>query len=209
MNGILYRIFNIKNGKSYIGKTYSCFYKRLYQHIKDAKKFPTRPLYAALNKYGPDNFSAEILGEFPEGILEEQESIYIINYNSYGKNGYNATLGGDGRRYINIDDSTIIETYYDCGSLFGASRALKIDKDTIRKILINNNIPVVLKPKVGSIPVKILDVDLDFGSLNECARFLIECDITTATDIRGIASHIREVCNNSRDSYLGLQFNFV
>lgn len=209
MKGTLYRIFHIVNGKSYIGKTYSCFYERLRQHIKDSKKFSNRPLYAAFNKYGIDSFSAEILGYFSEGILEEQECYYISKYNSYGKHGYNATLGGDGRRYLNIEDSKIIDSYLLHNSLFAASRDLKIDTNTIRKVLISNNIEIELKPKIGSIPVQILDVDLHFESLKDCARFLIDCELTTATDIRGIASHIKEVCSGTRRSYLGLEFKFI
>lgn len=105
--GIIYRIFNIESNKSYIGKTSFTIYDRLEQHIKDyrIKDFPR---YRAFRKYGLDKFSLEILGEFAEEELSKKEILFIKEFNSYGNNGYNATLGGEGRRTIKYSDKEII-----------------------------------------------------------------------------------------------------
>jgi len=139
MNGTLYRIINMKNDKSYIGKTYQDMHTRLSQHIRDANKFPYRPLYAAMNKYGLDSFSMEIIGEFPEGILEHKEIEYIEIYNSYGQRGYNATKGGDGVRYLDLPEEEIVNLYKS-NTIKYIANFYSVDHSTIRKILLNQGI---------------------------------------------------------------------
>lgn len=197
----------MKNGKSYIGKTYTSIYDRLSNHLKDSKKFPNRPLYRAFNKHGLYSFSLEILGEFEQNILEIKESEAILEYNTF-KDGYNATLGGEGRRYLSIPDTSIITKYKEVGTLTGTANYFKIDVDTVAKILRSSSIPINSKPIIGAIKVKIIDPNIEFTSFKECARFLIECELTKAVDIRGVASNIREACKNNT-KYLGLRFEIV
>lgn len=97
----IYKITNQINGKSYIGKTgeinpHEGSKEHLRERIKD--RWKNRPLYRAINKYGEENFKFEVLEEtnFPE----EREQYFIQYYNTYGNTGYNATLGGDGKKYI-------------------------------------------------------------------------------------------------------------
>lgn len=57
-------------------------------------------LYKAFRKYGVENFDVSVLYEVEysetiKQILDEKEIAYIQEYNSYGKQGYNQTLGGD------------------------------------------------------------------------------------------------------------------
>ena len=51
-----------------------------------------------------------LLGVYSEGDLEEAEISAILTYDSYHK-GYNATKGGDGRRYLAVSENQIIELY--------------------------------------------------------------------------------------------------
>ena len=136
MNGTLYRIFHIKSGKSYIGKTYQGFYVRLQQHIRDTGRFPDRPLYRALNKYGIESFSAEIIGDYEEGLLEHKEQEYVEKYDSYS-NGYNATRGGDGSRYLRVTDSEIVNTYLRLNNITHTANELSIDSGSVKRVLIN------------------------------------------------------------------------
>ena len=57
----IYKITNNINGKVYIGKTNYTIEKRWKEHCHDYKKlsFQKRPLYRAMAKYGPENFSIE------------------------------------------------------------------------------------------------------------------------------------------------------
>ena len=49
--------------------------------------------------------------------INKGEDELILNYkeNSYGRTGYNATLGGDGKKYL--DENLIIQEYLDKGTI--------------------------------------------------------------------------------------------
>ena len=107
----IYKITNDINQKIYIGKTEFSIEKRFKEHCKDAFK-PTeekRPLYAAMRKYGIEHFHVELIEETNQP--EEREIYWIEQYHSF-KNGYNATLGGDGKHYCDYD---LIYSLYESG----------------------------------------------------------------------------------------------
>lgn len=97
--GFIYKITNILNNKCYIGQTHFTVEKRWKEHKEDSHKesLRKRPLYNAIRKYGIENFIIETLEEVEDILLNEREIYWIDYYNSYGKTGYNATLGGDGQ----------------------------------------------------------------------------------------------------------------
>lgn len=96
----IYRFYNTKTGKSYIGQSIDLG-TRLYAHIRYIRSGNTEQvIYKAFRKYGVESFYVEILTILPKDEnlkknLDLCEKIYIDFYNSY-KNGYNSTLGGDG-----------------------------------------------------------------------------------------------------------------
>lgn len=92
--GYIYKITNILNQKSYIGKTIRDPEIRWNEHKQD-NKHPNLPLQRAFKKYGINSFSFEIIEEVKEELLDEREKYYIKKFNTY-KQGYNATLGGEG-----------------------------------------------------------------------------------------------------------------
>ena len=98
----IYKIVNDINQKVYIGKTEFSINKRFKEHCKDAFQYRTekRPLYSAMRKYGIEHFHIELIEE--TNSPEEREIYWIEQYRSF-KNGYNATLGGDGRAYLDYD----------------------------------------------------------------------------------------------------------
>jgi hypothetical protein len=49
-----------------------------------------------MNKYGNEHFHIEEVEECPLEILSEREKYWIKYFFSY-ENGYNATMGGDGK----------------------------------------------------------------------------------------------------------------
>lgn len=100
----IYVIENTENNKKYIGKTNFSVEKRFKEHLKDSRKTrcEKRPLYDAINKYGEDKFSYRILEEVSEIEAAEAEIKWIQKFDSY-KSGYNATLGGDGKTYLDYD----------------------------------------------------------------------------------------------------------
>ena len=101
----IYKIINQINNKVYIGKAGN-IERRWYEHRSDAKNpNKTYHLYQAMRKYGLDNFIFEIIEECPpdNDILSEREKYWINYYDSYN-NGYNETLGGEGKLLYDIQE---------------------------------------------------------------------------------------------------------
>ena len=108
----IYKITNKINNKIYIGKTsHSSIEERFKEHIRDSRKTrcEKRPLYDAMNKYGVENFSIEQIEQVKnDEIASEREQFWIEKLRTYigfsDCNGYNATLGGDSKRYYNYTE---------------------------------------------------------------------------------------------------------
>lgn len=130
----IYKITNKINGKIYIGKTMGTIEKRWKEHLKDSKRERSekRPLYRAINKYGKENFTIEQVEECAYDILNERECYWIEYYGSF-KNGYNATIGGDGKRYL--DYELIYKTYLATKSVRETAELCNCDKDSVQRIL--------------------------------------------------------------------------
>ena len=96
---IIYKITNLINKKSYIGKTERTFDARIKQHKRSINsKSNVFALQKAFIKYGIENFSFVEIARARHRIeLDELEKIYISTYDTFGKNGYNMTAGGEGQ----------------------------------------------------------------------------------------------------------------
>lgn len=97
---LIYKITNNINGKIYIGQTTRTLSKRIIGYKHEARYKPdSRPITRAMNKYGFENFTFEVLEDNIESIttLNKRERYYIETLQSMvGKNGYNVELGGNG-----------------------------------------------------------------------------------------------------------------
>lgn len=96
--GYIYKIYNDINNKIYIGKTVTSISKRWSQHRHDYLIYDWH-LYKAMRKYGFEHFFIEQIEESDNLLLNEREKYWIEYYDSY-KNGYNSTVGGDGRNQL-------------------------------------------------------------------------------------------------------------
>lgn len=87
----VYRIFNTKNNKSYVGQSLD-IKRRLEEHYRSLNSLSfshhSPKLQEDWDKYGEDNFRAEILEICPESKLEEREKYWIYFFNS-AEDGYN------------------------------------------------------------------------------------------------------------------------
>lgn len=93
--GIIYRATNLTNGKVYIGQTTTPLKVRIYNHFRNAKRNPDgNYFYRALNKYDRKDWKWDILIKAEKERLNDLERFYIAECNSYGKGGYNSTIGG-------------------------------------------------------------------------------------------------------------------
>lgn len=146
----IYKITNDINNKIYIGKTTSCNpIDRWKEHLQEykRKRCEKRPLYAAMNKYGTEHFHFEVIEETDDP--EEREKYWIEKFRTYvgfgDCNGYNATLGGDGKPYLNLNEQEVIQYHIKEASyvLVKTAKHFKVDRDTIKNILDKNNIKIL------------------------------------------------------------------
>jgi len=153
-----------------------------------------------MRKYGIEHFSVEQIEETDNP--EEREKYWIEYYGSF-KNGYNATMGGDGKHYIDYD--VVIATYKELQSIQDTAQQLKIHPDTVAYILHQNHIPTLTSQQVVANKYsKVTNMyDLQdnfirsFASTNEAARYMVENHLTNCK-ITTIKQHITEVCTGRR-----------
>lgn len=143
MRGFIYKITNTINGKSYIGQTIQNVKERFYQHCatKCSKAVSNMAIHRAIKKYGKSNFTVEVIEEIDSTNLNDRERYWIKYYNSYN-NGYNSTKGGqDGcKPFKDLDVETIIKEYNTGKSLRTLGTIFKVDKQTIKDLLIRHNV---------------------------------------------------------------------
>ena len=97
---IVYLIENKITNKHYVGYTKHSLEKRWNQHCKKSTKQINTPFYNAIKKYGIDCWDKKVLLECSTAEEAKVKEIEMIQkFDSY-KNGYNATLGGDGNNGI-------------------------------------------------------------------------------------------------------------
>lgn len=143
MRGFIYKITNTINGKFYIGQTIQNVKERFYQHCatKCSKAVSNMAIHRAIKKYGKSNFTVEVIEEIDSANLNDRERYWIKYYNSYN-NGYNSTKGGqDGcKSFKDLDVESIIKEYNTGKSLRTLGTIFKVDKQTIKDLLIRHNI---------------------------------------------------------------------
>lgn len=206
----IYQITNDINGKIYIGKTEESIEKRWREHCKDYKKerCKNRPLYRAMNKYGIEHFHIEQIEETDNASERE---IYWIEQKQSFKKGYNATKGGDGRRYLDYD--LIYSTYEVLQNATEVAKKLNISVDSVYTVIhqrggIIKTAQEIIREK-GSKAIKMFNKQNEyiqsFSSLTEAAQFLKDNQYTNSTDLRGVAVHIRQCANKQRKT----AYNFI
>ena len=201
----IYQITNDINGKIYIGKTEFSIEKRFKEHCQDAfrDRNEKRPLYAAMRKYGIEHFHIELIEETDNP--EEREIYWIENKRSF-KNGYNATMGGDGKQLY--DHQAILarlkEHPYPCD----IAEEFNCCRDIVYNIAKQNNI--IIKNKSYENTTKYLRKEIfaftkdgkfvnSFSSVTEAAEWCYN-QKKCATLNSGVRSHIAEVANGKRKS---------
>ena len=139
--GYIYCITNLINSKKYIGQTVNSVQERWKDHCR-ARKYHKRknaPLYDAFDKYGIENLKIEEL-EYVEdnSKLSDREIYWIKELQTYGRNGYNATKGGEGT--ILYDHNEIIELYNLGYSTQQIADKIHCSQTNVDKVLRSNGI---------------------------------------------------------------------
>lgn len=204
MKGYIYLIENKINGKKYIGKTYNSIAQRWNEHKRESKRSIHRPLYKAMNKYGIENFEIKEI-EYCDNC-EEREQYWIKIYNTY-ENGYNATLGGDGKTFFNYSDEEVIRYYKQIKSIKETAKYFNCDFETIRKRLVNNQIDIsenIYSEKKNWKALKIGQYSLageyiqDFKSILQAANWIIDNNLSKGQR-KHIVSNISKNCRGKEN----------
>jgi group I intron endonuclease len=200
----IYQITNDVNGKIYIGKTEFSIEKRFKEHCSDSVKerCKNRPLYKAMNKYGIEHFHIELIEETDNP--EEREQFWIEQKGSF-KFGYNATTGGDGRKYLDYD--LIVNTYQELQNISKTAKLLNISVDTVTNVLKVRKIDIksgaeIVREQYGKI-LKMYQKDKlikSFSTVADAAQYVKDIGLSSASNIRGIAVHLRDCANGKRKS---------
>lgn len=206
----IYQIINDINQKIYVGKTEFSIEKRFKEHCQDAFKSRNekRPLYSAMRKYGIEHFHIELIEETDNA--NEREVYWIEKLGSF-KWGYNATIGGDGKKYLDYD--LIVASYREIKSIEETARKLGVSSDSVENILKERKEKVYSQQEVNrrlyGKMVKQLTKDNEliqiFESGREAARFIRP----NSTSLSGVASHITDVCKGKRQTAYGYKWQFV
>ena len=202
----IYKITNIKNNKIYIGKTNNTIEKRFQKHCQDSKMLhcENRPLYKAMNKYGIENFKIEQIEECLPEIASERERYWIEYYGSF-KYGYNATLGGDGRSYLDYD--LIFKTYQETKSVLKTAEITQCNEDSVVSIIKNKGISsqeiqenkrLLTSKNVAMIDKATNEIIKVFNGTHEAGRYLEKSH-----------QHIQEVCQGKRKSAYGYLWKYI
>ena len=201
----IYKIINNVNNKVYIGKTSSSIESRWKEHKEDAfcKSKGHRPLYSAIRKYGLEHFSIEEVEECPNDEIACEREIYWIEFYSSFKNGYNATIGGDGRRYADYD--LIYSLFQEGKTGKEICQITGYADQTVTTALSQRGISEKerkMRGKINSQTVLMLDKNTHqivniFPSYKEAERYLNKT---------GSRRHIAEVCKGKRKTAYGYEW---
>lgn len=209
----VYKITNDINDKMYIGQTSRTLDERFAEHCREAcsQRTKNRPLYEAMLKYGIEHFSIELIEETNNS--KERETYWIEYYGTF-KNGYNATFGGDGKKYIDYD--LVVETYKQIGNMKETAQKLGICAESVRNILdikkeSHRSTAEILIDRHGKM-INMFDLDgtylQTFTTAYDAARYLIKNGFTNCK-LSTIRTHIVEVCRGTRKSAAKFKWSYV
>jgi group I intron endonuclease len=88
---IVYKHTCIISGKCYVGITVKTMEARWAEHCSDATRNKKRKFFAAINKYGKDNWTHEVLFESDNEQETLDKEIEFIDFFNSVKDGYNTS----------------------------------------------------------------------------------------------------------------------
>ena len=212
---LIYKITNLVNGKSYIGKTSKTLDQRFTEHKIEAfrSRAEKRPLYSAIRKYGIENFKIELIEDnLSDDLINEREIYWIKFYKTY-YNGYNATIGGDGKSFYNHD--VFLQEFFEGKSIteiarkFGCSHKTVSQAVKARGLDVRTNTPKQLGNKVAQINPQTKEILNIFDSQRDAAKYMIDNGFSSAKKITTVATNIGRVLKGKRKSCCGFFWKFA
>ena len=200
----IYKIINDINDKVYIGKTERQIQLRFQEHCSCSlrEQYEKRPLYSAMKKYGIEHFHIELIEKTDSP--EEREKYWIEQYGSF-KYGYNATIGGDGKKYLDYD--LIYRTYLDNKNITKTAQLCNCEIDSVKKIISQKgitNINIEENRRINSLK-PIAKLDKNTGEILEVFSSIAEAELKYPNTNK----HIPSVCKGKRKSCGGFGWKYL
>lgn len=216
MEGYIYLVTNLINGKKYVGKTSSTPEQRFKNHVNDSFRQYKRcnsALHDAIRKYGSEYFEVKQLEKCDINILNEREIYWIRYYNTY-KDGYNSTLGGDGSMVYEMPSKEdIIQSITESKNITDLCKRYGIYQYTLNNWLAHydidiskfSNIKMHKKVQVGC---NINGNEMKFDSLSSAGDFCIKSNITKSNNPGRVGFSIKRAIDRG-GTYMGLKWYFI
>ena len=134
-----------------------------------------------------------------ESILSQREQYYITLYNSFGKDGYNATIGGEGNPIY--DQKEIIVKYQEIGNIKGVMDYFNCSRHPVLEAIKKYHIDTGHTKAVYQIDKNTGEILNIFSSQNEAARILFN-DVNHAKNISA-------ACRRKINSAYGYKWKLV
>ena len=155
-----------------------------------------------MKKYGIEHFHIELIEETDKP--EEREKFWIEQKRSF-KTGYNATLGGDGKKYLDYD--LIIAIYKQVKSQIETARIVGCFDDTVRMVLQQNDILILSSEEVNIAKNGLIINQYDLYN-NYIQSFPSAHAAANSLGKKGV-SHITDVCKGKRKTAYGYIWKFA
>lgn len=163
-----------------------------------------------MRKYGIEHFHISFLEE--TNNPGERECYWIERLRSF-KDGYNATIGGDGKKYLDYD--LIISTYKQVKNIAKTAKICQCDKSSVNKILKEYKVEIISQQEVNQHRANVIfmlnkdtqEIIRSFISAGEALRYLNQEGITSSTS-HGARSHITDVCKGKRKTAYGYKWSY-
>lgn len=159
-----------------------------------------------MQKYGIEHFHIKLLEETDN---PEEQEIYWIELTGSFKNGYNATRGGDGRRYLDYD--AIIKEYEKCHNQKEVALKFHINERSVRNILKSKDIEIRKSPTACKAVNQLSltgEYIQSFFSCGEASRYIESLGISKAK-VSTIAKRIAECANGVRKTAYKYKWEFI
>lgn len=194
MQGIIYLITNTINNKVYVGSTTRTIDIRWSEHCRANTN---SLLHKAIRKYGKEYFVIEVLKVSND--IDKDEIYYIEALDSICY-GYNISQGGEGRRGKSCSDFDVVKEFCETNNITKTAKNLNTCHKRVSEVIKTCG----LSTNTQEVPVKIVELNLQFSSVTECANYLLNNNYTKNKYCR---NKIYDVLNGRRKTYL--KFNFM
>ena len=167
-----------------------------------------------MQKYGIDNFSISIIEECTKDVATVREIYWINRLNTFN-NGYNCTIGGKGKSFVNY--TTLIKIYRETKSISQTARMLDVSIDTVSDFLHRTNADLPSRHEISVIhdmakPVIFVDKNgntiQEFDSIYSAARWMMETNPCLKSKV-SVCNNITRVCKGKGQTAYGYIWRFA